>query len=211
MSGIKNLKGMRFNRLVVLEEAGRSKEGRVIWLCRCDCGKLHKTLGKYLLNGDATSCGCRKLQILAETTTKQTIHNMSGSRIYQIWNGMKERCYNSKADCYKNYGGRGVGVCKEWMNFEGFYEWAMRNGYDDNLTIDRIDSDRDYEPENCRWADKKLQANNTRRNHRLTYKGVTRTMAEWAEIIGIKYTTLRGRINTYKWSVEKALETPVKN
>ena len=205
-----NLLGKKFTYLTVIEEIGRDKNGRVIWLCKCDCGKLHKTLGKYLLNGDATSCGCRRLEILNKKAKSNITHNMSNSRLYEIWIGMKGRCNNSNNKSYPNYGGRGITICKDWDKFENFYEWSINNGYSDDLTIDRINTDGNYEPSNCRWVNRKIQGNNTRRNHYLTYNGETKTMSEWADIKGIDYYTLRGRINNYHWSVEKALETPVR-
>lgn len=209
MSSKKDLLGFRFCRLVVIESAGTDKNGRAVWLCRCDCGNYHRTLGKYLLSGETTSCGCRRSEILKETTQKQTTHGKTNTRIYTIWQAIKNRCNNPNNKGYNNYGGRNIKMCIEWENsFEAFYKWAIDNGYNDNLSIDRINTNAGYYPENCRWADGQTQANNTRRNHYLTYKGKTKTMAQWATIKNIKYSTLRARINTYKWTIEKALETP---
>lgn len=211
MSEKKDLTGLRFMHLLVLEDAGTNKYGRAKWLCKCDCGNYHTTLGKYLLNGDATSCGCRRAKFLVNVTyRKQPVHGMSNTRIFQTWQGMRNRCNNPNDRAYRNYGGRGIKICKEWNDFMNFYHWAMANGYTDDLTIDRINNDGNYEPSNCRWADLKTQANNTRRNHYLTYKGKTKSMAEWADEKNIEYSTLRARINTYHWPVEKAIETPVR-
>ena len=208
MSEKKDLTGLRFMHLLVLEEAGSDKNGRAMWLCKCDCGKFHKTLGKYLLSGDTTSCGCRRRKILAETTKRQTTHRMSGTPIYTKWVSMKDRCMNPSNSEYSSYGGRGIRICDEWINsFENFYKWAISSGYSEGMTIDRINNNGNYEPTNCRWADLKTQANNTRRNHYLTYKGETKSLAEWAEIKKINYSTLRARINTYHWTVERALES----
>ena len=138
----------------------------------------------------------------------KTIHNMSHSRLYRIRNAMQQRCENPKAISYKHYGARGITLCEEWrQSFQAFYDWAMSHGYADNLTIERIDNDGNYCPENCRWATPKEQANNTTQNHFITYNGKTQTMAQWAEETGIKYTTLRARINMYHWSIERALTT----
>lgn len=205
-----NLIGKTFTYLTVTKEKGIDKEGSVIWLCKCICGNEHEASSRNLLNGDVTSCGCRRKQILNNQALSSKTHGMTNTRLYSIWSGMKDRCCNPNCAAYKNYGGRGVSIYKEWNDFQNFYEWAIKNNYDDTLTIDRIDSNGNYEPCNCRWADRKIQGNNTRRNHLLTYKGETKTMSEWAEIFGIKYTTLRGRINNYHWTVEKALETPVR-
>jgi hypothetical protein len=210
MSLRKDLTGLRFTKLVVLKYVGNNKDGRAIYLCKCDCGNEHTTLGKYLLSGETTSCGCRRLKILADTTKSQTTHGMSNTRLYQTWQGMRERCNNPNDLNFHNYGGRGIKICKEWNDFKNFYIWAINNGYSEDLTIDRINSDGNYEPLNCRWADRKTQGNNTRRNHKLTYKEETKTMAEWAEIKGMDYTTLRARINQYHWPIERALETPVR-
>ena len=205
-----DLMGQKFTRLTVIKEAGRDKDKRVIWLCKCDCGNYHKALGKYLRNGNTTSCGCRRLEILKGQTEATTTHHMTNTRIYRIWNKMKHRCNNENDTDYKNYGGRGISVCEEWNDFMPFYEWAMSHGYSDELTIDRIDNNGNYEPSNCRWANHKTQGNNTRRNHYVTYKGETKSTMEWSEEIGINYRTLLQRLNGYHWPVEKAFETPVR-
>ncbi len=139
-------------------------------------------------------------------------HGMCNTRIYHIWDNMKSRCYNKNKPKYKNYGARGVEVCKEWRNnFEAFYDWAINNGYNDTLSLNRIDNDGNYEPKNCAWSTATEQMNNTSFNHRVTYKGETHTIAEWSRYLGINYSTLSKRINKYKWSVERALITPSKN
>jgi hypothetical protein len=118
---------------------------------------------------------------------------------------MKARCYKPTSARYYTHGARGIKVCDEWLSFEGFIKWALSNGYQENLTIDRINNDGNYEPSNCRWATPKEQANNRRTNHLLTYKGETHTTKEWSEITGINYCTLIGRINRLGWSTEKTL------
>jgi hypothetical protein len=122
---------------------------------------------------------------------------------------MRSRCYNPRNKKYKDYGGRGVSICEDWNNFLNFKKWAEANGFANNLTIDRIDNNGSYCQENCRWITQKEQMRNTRTNHFLTYNGVTKTMAEWSEITGIKYHTLKQRINKYGYSVERALTEPV--
>ena len=132
-------------------------------------------------------------------------------RIYCIWQKMKQRCYNPKQHGYERYGGRGITVCDEWKNnFTAFKEWALSHGYDNSLSIDRIDFDGNYEPTNCRWADTKTQANNTSRNHYITYKGETKTLAQWADCLGINRYTLHVRIDIRGWSIERAFETTPK-
>lgn len=141
------------------------------------------------------------------------------TRLNNIYAHIKTRCYNPKSDHYKYYGARGITICEEWLNpevvdrtngmtkgFEAFKKWALENGYQDNLTIDRIDVNGNYCPENCRWVTRKIQMNNTRRNHLLTYKGETKNITEWAKITGISVTALTKRIRR-NWTIERALET----
>ena len=137
-------------------------------------------------------------------------HSKSSTRLYNIWRGIKERCYRPKHLRFDKYGGRGIHICDEWKNsFENFKIWAINNGYDESLTIERIDVDGNYEPNNCRWATNKEQQNNKRNNRRITWNGVIKTLAEWSDVVGIKKTTLKERLNA-GWDVEKALTTPIK-
>jgi len=207
-----NLIGQKFGRLTVIRFAGKSKYHIACWLCECDCGNVITTRGSCLKNGSAQSCGClRKENALKACTT----HGLSGGRnqpkrIYRIWRNMKSRCSNPKTPKYKNYGGRGITVCSDWLTFENFYNWAMANGYRDNLTIERIDNDGDYCPENCKWATYKEQALNSRQNHIISYEGKSKTLKEWAAILGMKYTTLEARLNQYGWDIEKAINEPIR-
>lgn len=142
---------------------------------------------------------------------KRPFHGMSDTRIYHIWAQMKARCYNASVQGYKYYGGRGIKVCEEWKDDEGFwnfYNWAIRNGYKEDLSIDRIDVNGDYCPQNCRWATWKEQATNKQKNKIITYKRTTMSLAEWAERLNISYFVLYNRLSK-GWSVEKTLETPV--
>lgn len=138
------------------------------------------------------------------------MQKMSNTRIYRIWKMMKHRCNCTSYDNYKYYGARGIKVCEEWANsFQTFYEWSIANGYTEELTLDRIDVNGNYEPNNCRWATRKEQMNNTRFNHFATLNGCTKSLAEWAEIYGIKPATIRKRFQR-GWSVEKAITTPAR-
>ena len=144
------------------------------------------------------------------------------TRLSRIFNGLKVRCYNTKNKDYTLYGGRGIKLCDEWNNretvrdiegnntkgFLAFKKWALENGYTDNLTVDRIDVNGDYSPENCKWVTQKEQCNNKRNNHYITYNGKTQSLAEWARDLGIKRSTLSNRLNVYGWSVEKAFNHP---
>ena len=135
-------------------------------------------------------------------------HGGKGTRLYGIWKSIRERCNTKTCRIYKNYGGRGISICKEWDDFKVFREWSLLNGYNDELTIDRIDVNGNYEPSNCRWATYKQQANNKRTNHNITYKGETKTLTEWADYTGIKVGTIWMRLKK-GWSVDRALTEKV--
>lgn len=137
-------------------------------------------------------------------------HGGFGTRLYRIWNGMKQRCSNPNDPSYRIYGGRGIKVCDDWIKFVPFRDWALANGYEDTLTIDRINPDGNYEPSNCRWATKKEQAHNRRHQVLLTYHGETKPLFEWATILGIEYKILDNRIRYHGFTVERAFEQPVK-
>lgn len=139
-------------------------------------------------------------------------HGLKKTRLYSIWSQMKNRCFNQNAERYSDYGGRGITVCDEWKDdFKAFYDWSMSNGYSDNLTIDRINNDGNYEPSNCRWVDVLTQVNNSRHNHMIEYCGESHSMSEWSRILNIPYYLLRNRINVYGWDIEKAFTTPKSN
>lgn len=139
----------------------------------------------------------------------QIIHGLSKTRLYSIWCDMKKRCYNTKSRRYECYGGKGIKVCDEWLHdFSAFYEWSMANGYAENLSIDRINVNGNYEPSNCRWATIKQQQRNTTRNHFVTVNGETKTIAEWSEITGISEDVIKDRLNKLHWSEEDAVTIP---
>ena len=164
-----DLTGQRFGRLVVLKRA-ENKGERPMWLCECECGNIKTVRGCDLKNGHTQSCGCLHKEVVTsilESNVNQNSHGKRRTRLYSIWCGVKTRCFNEGRKCFKDYGGRGITVCDEWRNsFEAFYEWAMANGYADNLTIDRIDVNGDYSPENCRW----ITLDQQQRNKRTTKK-----------------------------------------
>lgn len=137
------------------------------------------------------------------------LHGEFGTRLYRIWGNMKQRCQNVTDKNYPGYGGRGVNVCNDWQEYRSFAKWAKTHGYSDQMTINRIDNDGNYEPSNCEWTTPKQQANNTRRNHMITYLGKTKTLQQWSEEVGIQSATIRHRLKK-KWDVQSALNTPVK-
>jgi len=180
MGKIKDLKGMKFNRLLVLEKTDKPKTAnknnrQSFWLCICDCGNK-KTVASYsLTHGETKSCGCILTEVLLDRNKKMQKHNMTGERIYRIYDNMKRRCRDKNNKSFKDYGGRGITVCDYWLDrekgFINFYNWSMENGYNDSLTIDRVDNDGNYEPNNCKWTTIKEQARNKRSNSRATVNG----------------------------------------
>lgn len=209
MSKVNNLTNRRFGLLTVIERAGSNARGRATWLCRCDCGELIVVSGNDLIQRQR-SCGCQRRKALARFNKEtKTTHGMRNTRLYKEWRSMMNRCNAKSGKDYKNYAGRGITVCQEWRtSFENFRDWAHSAGYQDNLTLDRIDVNGNYDPSNCRWATLKEQANNTRSNLYLEFRGERKTAKQWADELGINYNTLHSRITTKGWSVERALTTP---
>lgn len=154
--------GDRYGKLTVIAPTGKKVHGRASWICICDCGNTCEAMGNRLTGGKKLSCGCYCGERLTE---RNTTHGGTGSRLYGIWRGMKSRCYNPNVKGYAYYGGKGVVVCDEWVtDFAAFRDWSLSNGYSDDLTIDRIDGDGPYSPDNCRWTTWDVQRNNQHRN-----------------------------------------------
>lgn len=185
-----DLAGQRFGKWTVLKPS--QANDRASWICRCDCGNIGDVITNNLTRGFSKSCHSCKHQAFRK-------YNFE----YKIWSGMKSRCNNPKHRFYKDYGGRGINVCDQWNTFEYFL--ADMGSKPQGMTIDRIDNNKGYCPENCRWATRIEQKNNCRNNRWLTKDGITKTMAQWARDLGINYRTLKSRLNIHKWSVEKAL------
>lgn len=202
----KDLTGQKFGRLLVVSfDECKSRYGVSYYLCKCDCGNTKSIRGNLLKNGSIQSCTC----LQKERTSQASItHGDSASKLYRVWYGIKSRCYNRNSSAYKWYGERGIKICDEWMKYENFKSWSITNGYRIGLTIDRINVNGNYEPNNCRWATVKEQCNNMRKNITITHNGFTLTPPQWSELIGINPQILRWR-KSHGWSDEKIITTPI--
>lgn len=186
--------GKQFGRLIVLGFDHMGKYGESYWLCECTCPKHNRLIVSRgsLTKHHTTSCGCYKSDLQRKL---KTTHGDHKSRLHNIWGDMEQRCGNEKHTNYRLYGERGIDVCEEWSdNFETFRNWAVSNGYSDNLTLDRIDNDGNYCPDNCRWVDRYTQMNNTRKTRRITYNGETNSISEWARKFNVSYNLLYYRL-----------------
>lgn len=201
----KDLTGQHFGRLTVLKYTGTNRSHRALWLCKCACGQEKIINSNSLLMGATRSCGCLNDEQRRKkgSEANRTKHGLHGTRLYRIWKQIKTRCHNPNSDDWKDYGGRGITICNEWdNNFTNFYNWSIKNGYDDTKTIDRIDVNGNYEPSNCRWETMKHQANNKRNNHFIVIDGETTTCSEWIEASGICRATFYQRLRKGKTGQE---------
>lgn len=198
------LAGQDFGRLHTIGVIGKEPGRGAIYLCRCTCGSWRVIRRQDLATGKSQSCGCARREKLYR-------HGGTGSRLFSIWHTMKDRCCRPQNTNYRLYGGRGIRVCDEWKNdFESFRRWALSNGYSDELTLDRIDNDGDYEPNNCRWCTPKEQSNNTRQNVLVEYRGELLTLKQAAEASGISYSCLKNRRRKTPGITEEELFRPPK-
>lgn len=202
MTKLIDLTGKKFGNLVVIKRAEDGPYG-VRWLCLCDCGNEVIKYGSLLRRGSTTSCGCFGKERQREAVTR---HGLTHTPIYRAWDAMKRRCQNPSTKFYEEYGGRGISVCDEWQEFEPFRDWAFENGYSEDLSIDRIDNNGNYCPENCRWTDMHTQSRNKRNNVWITFNGKTMIMSDWANEIGITPYALWNRLKNH--SIEEALTMP---
>lgn len=209
----RSLCGERFGRLTVLWQTDDyiSPQGihAAKWYCKCDCGNYCSVAGRELKNGDTKSCGCLKRGKNPKISEAKKTHGMSKTRIYYIWRSMKTRCNNPNDTAYHNYGARGIRVCDKWNNsFEEFHSWAINNGYDKLYTLERIDVNDNYYPENCKWVTMKEQQNNRRNNATYTVNGETKTLSQWAECVGMSRSALWNRIHKSGLTIEQAISFP---
>lgn len=191
----------RYGKLVAISYEIRNH--KAFWLCKCDCGNTTIVAGDKLRLGKTKSCGCIQKEHREKGFHKS--HGMTNSRLYYEWCNMKSRCSNPKNIMYSNYGGRGITFCEKWKQFEDFMKWANDNGYNDNLTLERINVNGNYEPDNCKWIPIKEQYLNRTDSHVITAFGKTQTIKEWADETGLKYDTIHARIKYYGWSAEDAV------
>lgn len=204
------LKGQRFGRLLVLEQAGRTKKGGILWKCLCDCGNQTNVEGYRLKNGHTQSCGCYHKEQTLKAVTKHG-DNRRGKRepLYDRWQAMISRCYQPKFIEYELYGGRGISVCDEWRkSYVSFRDWALKNGFNRSLSLDRIDTNGNYSPENCRWITRKEQNNNKRNNHRVLFRGEMLSISQISDVTGLPYETIKCRIKR-GWEGESLAKPPM--
>ena len=218
MSTFIDLTGQRFGRLFVIQKVGAAPSGHVLWLCKCDCGNDYIVSSNHLRSG-TQSCGCLQREQAGISARKrkgtpyQRKYNIGKEnyRLHQCYKDMINRCFKSNNKNYKNYGERGIKVCSEWLSdFYSFRDWALANGYAENLTLDRIDVEGNYEPSNCRWVSVKTQNNNRRNNFIVVYNGEKMTLHELSErYTDVPYKTLWARMNS-GWNLYDAISTPVR-
>lgn len=204
MSKCKDLTGEKFGKLTVIKKLKLNHHREMEWLCLCDCGNEHISTSNRLTSGKTVCCEFCKRKKIAE---KNVRHGLFGTHIHRAYTNMKTRCYNPNYYLFKNYGGKGITICDEWLGrngLENFYKWSLQNGYRKDLSIDRIDNAKGYSPDNCRWVSMKQQQNNRTNNRMITANGETHTMSEWADISGILYTTIQRRL-ACGWSEQDAV------
>jgi len=206
---IVDISGHQFGRLTALAISSPSRRQEPMWHCRCICGGEVVVLRRSLRSGNTRSCGCLTKEHARQLVLANHKHGLMGTPTYHSWSDMLKRVRNPQQKNFSDYGGRGIGVCERWLTFTNFLA-DMGEKPSRKHSIDRIDNDGDYSPDNCRWATRIEQANNTRANVILSYQGESKTLAQWSRIVGIKYQTLQSRLVDLGWTVGRALGTPVR-
>ena len=201
-SRVNSLEGKDFGRLRVIRRAYRSNNKHTYWECLCSCGEVAVVRADALLEGKTLSCGCFN-------SDKSTTHGESHTRLFQTYKNMMSRCYDENNVAYKNYGGRGITVCDEWDDFITFKKWAEERGYNDTSVIDKIDNDKGYCPENCRWVGWKESGSNRSNVKMIEFSGEAMHLSAWSEYLGIKRKTLFNRLYKLDWNVEESFTIPV--
>lgn len=204
-----DITGLKSGRLTAVKCVGKDRRGSNLWLCNCECGGTSIVVAAALRAGTIQSCGCLKKEITSLTKTK---HHLSRTPLYSTWQGIKDRCLNPRCKQYNDYGGRGITVCDEWLGEYGstnFCKWSLDNGYKKGLELDRIDVNKGYSPNNCRWVSNSVQANNKRTTRFITYNGRTQSLADWCREYKLPYVTIQGRLSN-DWDFERAITTPIK-
>lgn len=201
-----DITGHKYGRLKVLKLNGLNERKRKIWLCQCDCGQYTTLSTNELRTGNTQSCGCLHKEILIKNNKKRAYHSLSRTKLYGVYNKMKARCNHKNHRGYEYYGGKNIKVCEEWSNdFRSFREWALNNGYQEGLTIDRKNLSGNYTPENCRWVTWDKQSINKTNTRFFEYKGKKQTLREWSMELNFNYKVLCNRIHRHKWTFERAI------
>ena len=182
----------RYGRLTVLKQ-DKTKTDAIYWVCKCDCGNYKSIKSSELHPGRIKSCGCLREEVLKRQ--QEQTHGEAKTRLYSIWRGMKKRCYQPTSAGYKNYGGRGITVYEDWLcSYENFRDWAYENGYEDGLSLDRINVNENYTPSNCKFSTYYQQVNNKRTNRKITYKNIQLTVSQWCTLTEVPKTTFYRKI-----------------
>ena len=203
---VKDISGQKVGKWAVIRYLGAIHPGQTTtyYLCRCECGVERPVNSSALRRGKSISCGCYQREV---ARNRWTIHGLNDHPLRSHYHAMKSRCYDTRNMGYPNYGGRGVKICQEWLDsYPAFVEWALNSGWAEGLTIDRIDVNGDYSPDNCRWITRAEQSHNTRRNKFYTYQGQTKTLTQWSRDLKIPYERLRGRLRKCGCTFEEAVK-----
>lgn len=206
----KDISGKSYGRLSVRSHVGINKSGNHLWRCSCECGRVVDVTYANLTSGHTMSCGCLQKERTSEAKKTHGLYwsaDGKRSRLSRIWSGMKERCFNEKCAAFRSYGGAGITMCEEWLEYRSFHDWATMNGFNDGMTIDRIDNDKGYSPSNCRIATRRQQSRNRRNIVMLTHDGITKPMFQWAEELGLNKGSMASR-RRMGWSDSEIITTP---